>query len=112
VEPDDCKNKNLICSFGVSPKELHRQLFYARLKKWETISIHSDNKAYYLYCIAENGGYKCVIIRENFTLPSQHILFKKFLWYPKYLKNEIFGISEVVNIFFDILKIIKLIIFG
>lgn len=111
MEQTDLKTKFLKHCQNLSYKELHKKLFYARCEKWDAVSIRSDDETYYLYCIFDGGGYRCVIVKNDFNIPSPNFSFKKFGWHPKYFKNEVFGIGEIVNIYFDILKINKLMIF-
>lgn len=111
MELTDPKNKDIRYYPGLSIQQLHKQLLYAKLEKWETITIRADNEIYYLYCKFENGGYRCIIVNRFITNSGATSPWTRFSWHKKYYENRIFGISEIANIYFDIVKINKLMIF-
>jgi hypothetical protein len=101
----------------LTDKELYKNLFNIRKKHnnyGSLIEIHNQNDTYYLSCQYNQGGYAIKVLCFDdvpYYYHSSNYL-RNFDWYYQAtLKNKIFGISEIVNINKDIIKLIRLQVF-
>jgi hypothetical protein len=101
----------------LSDKEFYKKLFIIRQKGKDSehqVEIHNQNDIYYLSCTYNQGGYSIKVLCFGdvpyYYHSSNHL--RRFNWYAEaLLKKKIFGISEIININKDLIKLIKLQIF-
>ena len=101
----------------LNDQQLYNKLFSIRRYHKDygsQIEIHNQNDIYYLLCEYNQGGYAIKVLCFGdvpyYYYSSNHL--RKFDWYAESIFNKkIFGISEIVNINKDIIKLIKLQIF-